>query len=348
MKLFKYYKIHIISAVAALGISCFYNLGLLFYLYELNHTPHFNELTTKENIKFIHGLAWVFSVFVVVYVVILFNYTWKESCTIPTLKGWNNQFGNIITNIFLYFLLALVTYFLFKTLPYNDKYSFIYFLNKFIFAEISALIIAYLLLVIKKANRNKEVMIQLQIENKKAKLQGLKEQISPHFLFNTLNTLISVIRTEEKSESIDFVENLSSVYRYILDNQFIDTVKFGEELTFVKSYIYLLKKRFGDDLKVNINISSEIENNSVPLFALQMLVENAIKHNVLSSTQPLEIRIEQMDKYICVINNFNQKTVTESLGIGLVNLNNRFKLITGKEISIKKSEQSFSVSIPLI
>tara|TARA_B110000305_G_scaffold224364_1_gene269827 strand:- start:383 stop:763 length:381 start_codon:yes stop_codon:yes gene_type:complete len=85
-----------------------------------------------------------------------------------------------------------------------------------------------------------------------------------------------------------------------------------------------VKKRFGDDLKININIGSEIQNNSVPPFALQMMIENAIKHNVLSGNHPLEIKIEQIGTHIRVENNLNPKPVTESLGIGLVNLNKRF------------------------
>ena len=345
----KAYKIHIISTVAAIGISCLYNFVFLFNLYGLLQTTSFIEFTTDENIKFMHALAWIFSDFVVVYCVILFNYSWKESFIRKNLKGWNKQFVNITTNIFLYLLLSLLAYILFRSLPHNvEVYSIVSFLEKFIFAEIPALIIAYLLLANKNAQRNKEVMVQLQIENKKAELQGLKEQISPHFLFNTLNTLISVIRTEEKSESIDFVENLSSVYRYILDNQSLDTVKLGDELSFLKSYLYLLKKRFGGDLKININISSEIENNSVPPFALQMLIENAIKHNILTDNHPLEIKIKQIGTHIRVENNLNPKIVTESLGIGLVNLNKRFQLIAGKEINITKSDLSFSVSIPFI
>jgi sensor histidine kinase YesM len=345
----KGYKIYLISAVSAVGISCLYNFVFLFNLYELFQTTSFIEFTTNENIKLMHALAWIFSVFVVVYCVILFNYSWKDSFIRRNFKGWNKQSVNITTNIFLYLLLSLLAYILFRSLPHNvEVYSIVFFLGKFIFAEISALIIVSLLIADRTLKRNKEVMVQLQIENKKAELQGLKEQISPHFLFNTLNTLISVIRTEEKSESIVFVENLSSVYRYLLDNQSLDTVKLGDELSFVKSYLYLLKKRFGDDLKININISSEIENNSVPPFALQMLIENAIKHNVHTDNHPLEIKIEQIGTHIRVENNLNPKPVTESLGIGLVNLSKRFKLIAGKEINITKSDLSFSVSIPFI
>lgn len=347
--LFKYYKIHIISAVAAAGISCLYNFVYLFYIYEQFQTTSFIEFTTDENIKFTHALSWIFSVFVVVYSVILFNYSWKDSFIRRNFKGWNKQFVNITANIFLYLLLSLLAYILFRFFPDNvEVYSIDFFLGKFIFAEIPALIIASLLIANRTEKRNKEVMVKLEIENKKSELQGLKEQISPHFLFNTLNTLISVIRTEEKSESIDFVENLSSVYRYILDNQSLDTVKLGDELSFVRSYIYLLKKRFGDDLKININISAEIENNSVPPFALQMLIENAIKHNVLTGNHSLGIKIKQIGNHIRVENNLNPKPITDSLGIGLVNLNKRFILISSKEISINKSEQTFSVSIPLI
>ena len=160
--------------------------------------------------------------------------------------------------------------------------------------------------------------------------------------------MISVIRTEEKSESIDFVENLSTVYRYILDNKSLDTLKIAEELLFLKSYIYLLNKRFGEDLKIHINISSEIENDSILPFSIQILIENAIKHNVLIDNNPLEIKIEQIGNHICVKNNLNPKLSTDGFGIGLANLNKRFELIAGKEINISKNALSFSVSIPII
>jgi len=347
--LFKYYKIHIISAVSASVISCLYNFVFLFNLYKLFQTTSFIEFTTDEKVEFIYALAWLFIVLFVVLCIIIFNYSWKDNFTRRYFIGWNKQLANIISNIFLYLLLSFLAYILFKTLPDNvEIYSLTFFLGKFIFAEISALFIAYVLVTNRNEKQNREAISKLQIETKKSEIQGLKEQISPHFLFNTLNTLISVIRTEEKSESIDFVENLSSVYRYILDNQSLDILKVGEELTFLKSYLYLLKKRFGDDLKININISSDIENNSVPPFALQMLIENAIKHNVFEDNHPLEIKIEQIGTHIRVENNLNPKLVTESLGIGLVNLNKRFKLIAGKEINITKSDLSFSVSIPLI
>ena len=120
--LLKAYKIHLISAVSAVGISCLYNFVFLFNLYELFQTTSFIQFTTDENIKFMHALAWIFSVFVVVYCVILFNYSWKESFIRKNLKGWNKQFVNITTNIFLYLLLSLLAYILFR--PWSSAFLF--------------------------------------------------------------------------------------------------------------------------------------------------------------------------------------------------------------------------------
>ncbi len=221
-------------------------------------------------------------------------------------------------------------------------------MGKFILAEIIALFTVSFLNANETEKRNKDAITRLEIENKKAELNSLKEQISPHFLFNTLNTLTSIIRTEEKSQSIEFVENLSTVYRYIIDNQSLDISKLRDELTFVASYIFLLEKRFGDGIKIYVNLPTKIKNHLIPTFTIQMLIENAIKHNIFTIKSPLQIRIELVGDSIKIKNNLNPKHATESFGIGLVNLNKRFELIVGEEIKITKTEVSYSVIIPLI
>ena len=347
--LLKAYKIHLISAVSAVGISCLYNFVFLFNLYELFQTTSFIQFATDENIKFIHALAWIFSVFVVVYCVILFNYSWKESFIRKNLKGWNKQFVNITTNIFLYLLLSLLAYILFRSLPHNvEVYSIVFFLEKFILAEISALIIASLLIANRTAKRNKEVMVQLQIENKKAELQGLKEQISPHFFFNTLNSLSAVIRTAEKSDSLEFVEKLSQVYRYILDSGDNNTVSIKEEIGFLNDYSYLLHKRFGNNFSIDNKIDSKILENKMPPLALHVLFENVTKHNKLLSSSPVKISILNTDDYIYFKNELRKKENVASHGSGLSNLNKRYQMICGKEIEISEKNNEFCVKIPII
>lgn len=164
------YKIYLISAVYSLVISCLYNFVFLFSLYELFQATSFFEFTTDENIKFIHALAWifiVFIVFIVVYCVILFNYSWKDCLIRRNFKGWNKQFVNITTNIVLYLILSLLAYILFRFFTeIVEVYSIVFFLEKFIFVEIPALIIASLLIANRSVKQNKEVMLKLQIEKK--------------------------------------------------------------------------------------------------------------------------------------------------------------------------------------
>ena len=187
-------------------------------------------------------------------------------------------------------------------------------------------------------------------ENLETQLQLLKQQISPHFLFNSLNTL-RCIATDNKTKS--YITQLSNVYRYLLTNNKYkdeDLVLLKDELEFTNSYLYILKERFEDALDIDINISQETLYMQIPPLALQVLIENATKHNVVSMDSPLSIYIyNEGEETLVVKNNLQPKLSSEdSLGIGLDNIKKRYQLLSDKEIEIIKTDTDFTVKIPLI
>jgi LytS/YehU family sensor histidine kinase len=181
-----------------------------------------------------------------------------------------------------------------------------------------------------------------------AQLNALKTQVNPHFLFNNLNTLCSII-PENPKQAVEFVQELSKVYRHILEVKDESTIPLLDEMEVLEAYVFLLKTRFGDNLQMNISVSEDKMKERIIPLALQLLMENAIKHNIVSHDKPLHINITVVNNHIVVSNNLQKKNqVHESTGIGLNNISNRYKLLTNQPIIVTETEQLFSVSIPLI
>jgi len=177
----------------------------------------------------------------------------------------------------------------------------------------------------------------------------LKNQIKPHFLFNSLNTLATLI-PEDSEQSVRYVESLAKVYRYILEIKDKKLISLHEELECIQAYLFMLQIRFGDNLKVQINESGlENKHHIVPL-SLQLLIENAMKHNIISNKKPLFIDIEKGKNSNLIISNNLQKKeqMMPSTGIGLDNINKRYQMISQQEIDVIVTDSKFSVSIPLI
>jgi sensor histidine kinase YesM len=186
-------------------------------------------------------------------------------------------------------------------------------------------------------------------ENIQSQLEVLKSQIDPHFLFNSLNTLAALIDdTNEPAQK--YLEQLSDVYRYVLLSKDKNTVTLEEELKFVESYIYLIKARFRENVQIDNRISTGYHQYLVPPLTLQMLVENAIKHNVISKDKPLTIRlVPENDDYLTIENNIQEKSTFEkSTKVGLQNIINRYNFLTPKKIQILSNSHVFSVKIPLL
>lgn len=181
-----------------------------------------------------------------------------------------------------------------------------------------------------------------------AKFESLKNQLDPHFLFNSLNVLTSLIG-ENPQQAEKFTTKLSKVYRYVLEQRNKDLVPITEELQFAKSYMQLLGMRFEDAVKFNIpdNVT-DLELKIVPL-SLQLLLENAVKHNVVSSSRPLTINIYEEGNYLIIENNINPKeAIGKSTKVGLQNIADRYGLITDKAVKIENNNNTFKVSLPLL
>ncbi|MDP1727146.1 MAG: histidine kinase [Bacteroidota bacterium] len=188
----------------------------------------------------------------------------------------------------------------------------------------------------------------LKHNNTIAEFESLKNQVNPHFLFNALNTLTNLIEDEPKLAT-DFVQKLASVYRYVLTQKDKETVSLNEELDFLNAYVFLNKIRFGENLIVDIKVDPKLLSREMATLTLQILIENAIKHNVISKINPLTIRIESEGNHICVSNNMQPKTVlTESNGIGLNNIASRYAFLSKKSVEIENNGKTFKVCVPLI
>lgn len=188
----------------------------------------------------------------------------------------------------------------------------------------------------------------LKRENLNAMHETLKQQVNPHFLFNSLNTLKSLTKNNP-DQAVKFIAELSSVYRYMLIHQDKKVVTLGEELDFMRSYLYLLKIRFGEAICTDTQVPDSVLGNTMPPNTLQLLIENAVKHNALSIDKPLHISIFVDEGYLTVKNTLRAKTVLPaSSHLGLNNISSRYLLLKGKDIVIRKTENNFLVQLPII
>ncbi|MGA0558608.1 sensor histidine kinase [Larkinella sp. VNQ87] len=190
---------------------------------------------------------------------------------------------------------------------------------------------------------------KLKKANLQSQLDSLKQQVNPHFLFNSLNTLSSLI-DEDTDKAELFIEELSSVYRYLLQTNENALTSLRNELKFIDSYFHLLKTRYGNGIELRVHIAPEFQDAQLPPLTLQMLVENAVKHNVILADQPLQIRIETTaDGRLTVANNVQRKNVrVASNGVGLANIATKYQLLGHSSLAIQNTDTTFSVTLPLL
>ena len=284
---------------------------------------------------------------------VLTFYSLYEFCFWIFRKNWKNRkkyllafFGTIAAAMLIspfISIAALQFCQLFRPLPDN----LLYFLIR---VNISASVIVFLsTLFISAFVRSQQTLVENQrlvAENIRNRYEALKNQLNPHFLFNTLNTLDGLIDLD-KEKAHEFLQNLSSSFRYTIQNKEITTLK--EELDFTDAYTYLMKIRYDDDLNIRYAVDEKYNSFYIMPLTLQLLIENAIKHNVINEKRPLTIFIETTEnETIKITNTFQPKIKAEAgEGVGLANLIERYNLLFGMNVSITKNDV-WEVEIPLI
>lgn len=282
-----------------------------------------------------------------------FLHLWLNRKFALFLNNWLDYLFKIIFVAIIIFLGSISLDFLFLsfiknsslTIPEEDLNWYLVICRCILISTVQFFIVFYLQLLRESQRRNLEIekLKQAQLE---ANLSNLKEQMSPHFLFNTLNTLSAITRDKQVKE---YVAEIASVYRYMLIHNKLNLVSLENELSFIKSYLYLIKIRMGASIDINIHVEENLMQTKIPPLTLQLLLENAIKHNVASVNNPLRIAVYNDPLYLVISNSFiTKKTSYYSTGVGLNNLMNRYQLLFAQNIVIEKNSTMFTVKLPII
>ena len=194
--------------------------------------------------------------------------------------------------------------------------------------------------------KNKMLLMEMEKEKAVYQFEALKSQLNPHFLFNSLNVLSALVY-KDADKTNKFAKKLSSVYRYLLMTHNMDKVLLLDELDFTRNYIFLEQIRFGDTLHIHIEKNEELSRQHIIPASIQILVENALKHNINTPEHPLEIRIIIKKDEVQVSNNLQLRQSVSRNQVGLANLARQYQLY-GKQIIIKKNNAAFSVTLPLL
>jgi sensor histidine kinase YesM len=298
--------------------SFLYTIGIAFIIWEGNRYLHFSLRSYFD---------WINKPVQKIAVLVLSITFYTVPVSILLLVGWYKIFSNgpvnwnIITNSTLIIQVAVI----FITHVYETVF------------------------LVKESESEMIRNEQLERARAEAELEALKNQIDPHFIFNSLNTLSYLIE-DKPAKAKQFNDNLADVYRYILQNKARGLVLLREEIDFLQSYFLLLRIRFEGAVQLKLTITEEeMEQYLIPPISLQVLAENAIKHNEFSESTPLLFEIELVNEELVVHNGVRKKTLRKaSSKIGLHNLQERYKLTTNKEIVVKEEEKDFTVRLPVL
>ncbi len=291
-------------------------------------------------------LAFLFiTVFLTALLLLGFNLIWKKDLAKKLLLSPAK--ANFL-NVVIVVVLALLTNILIaKYFPNEIKRPlFLHYFFRNTVIAILAMLVGRAFELIGTLENVKTIVVSLQKEKLETEIEILKAQMNPHFFFNSMSTLKVLIR-ENSQGAVEFVDRLSGTFRYFLEKKHEDSVILKEELVHVESYLYVLKKRFGDGLDFKISLSESEMNGRVLHFSLWSAVENALKHNRINSEKPLRIEIFRQGNAVRVRNSINKK-FTDGDGIGLSNLRKRYKLRNAGDIGIQETNEYFEIAVPVI
>ena len=273
---------------------------------------------------------------------------WKANDTIKRIAL--GMIGSVVITLIGLFILRVVTSVFYYGVTFKDfianegirNYQF------GLWVTLTIVVIFHVAYFYNRYQKNKIKEQKVIAGTASAKFDALKNQLDPHFLFNSLNVLTSLI--EENPDSAQkFTTSLSKVYRYVLEQKNKDLVTVDEELDFARTYMSLLKMRFEDSIVFEIpEKANDPESKVVPL-SLQLLLENAVKHNMVTTSKPLHIKIYEHNGNLVVENNLQTKQIVKkSSGVGLENIKQRYQLLTTRTVNINQQAESFAVAIPML
>ena len=221
-------------------------------------------------------------------------------------------------------------------------------ISKCLFALVVSLLYGWLYFVISQRQAFAMENERLKNENLTTRYNMLVGQINPHFFFNSLSSLAMLVREHDETKALNYIDQLSYTFRYIIQNGQNGLIRLEDELQFVEAYTYLFKIRYEDKLFFEVQIDPRLKNSMLPALSLQPLIGNAVKHNAMTRLHPLHVSIRTERDYLVVSNpKIPKLDVSPSTGIGLENLRNRWMLLTGKAIEINDTDYEFTVKLPL-
>ncbi|MFP3832562.1 2TM domain-containing protein [Chryseobacterium sp. SIMBA_028] len=279
------------------------------------------------------------------------RFPWSEE---TTKRAVISIISIVIANIVLVYLCNYINFVLIQNASTTEEFfSGKYNLVNWFTINIALLISAFLhakgfMEELKKTSRKEVVEQKLIAKSANAQFESLKNQLDPHFLFNSLNVLSALI-DENPHQAQKFTASMSKIYRYVLEQKDKELVTVEDEMEFAKTYCDLLKTRFEDSVDFNFGVKKEDYRKYVVPLSLQLLLENCIKHNFATSSKPLVIRIFSEGDILCIENNLQvREQIKESSGIGLSNIVQRYSLLTKRNVFIEKSEDYFKVKLPML
>lgn len=278
------------------------------------------------------------------------KFSWTEQTTLRTIWA---IIGALLLNTFLTYGLNYLNFVVIQGVQQEAFFSAEWNFTNWFFINFALLISAFLhargFMLAMKQNAKKEVVEQKLIaKSANAQFESLKNQLDPHFLFNSLNVLSALI-DENPDQAQRFTASMSKIYRYVLEQKDKELVSVEEELDFAKTYCELLKTRFEDSVHFSFEVSDQEQKGFVVPLSLQLLLENAVKHNLATSTKPLHLKISVEEGQLIIENNLQARELpNNSTGVGLANIVSRYSLLTERNVFIEKSEDFFKVKLPIL
>jgi sensor histidine kinase YesM len=253
-------------------------------------------------------------------IVLITAWTILYSYTLFTIERWTGVFEQV-ENLFMEAVVTL--------------------LITYLITAIHELIFFY-----KQWKHNFSKSVRLEKDNIQAKYETLKTQINPHFLFNSLNSLTNLV--DDNEAAVKYIGDLSDFFRYMLGSRDKELVLLREEISLLRKYIHLQQSRFKTNLIIHVDVPESFYHYAIPPLVLQMLVENSIKHNIISGDKPLSVVVKAENETLQVENNLQKKSGVSSTGQGLRNITERYRLFSTREVEITETATKFKVSIPLL